>query len=87
MKIRQERFYKVPLCHSECDQWFEDCKFDKTCAKIWTKDFKWENGTNRCHPDSQCITIEKMYGNAKNFCEMVRNHLGILLLKSFQFLL
>lgn len=79
MKTRKERFYKVPLCASECNQWFEDCKSDYTCAKNWIKDFKW-NGTNQCVQN--CSTFEETYGTAADFCQLV-NVLSIIALKTF----
>lgn len=24
--MRNERYYKIPFCKKDCDQWFNDCK-------------------------------------------------------------
>ncbi|CAG2108294.1 unnamed protein product, partial [Medioppia subpectinata] len=44
----EERIYKVPICASDCDQWWEDCKDDYTCTNNWARNFKWTNGSNVC---------------------------------------
>ena len=44
--FRDERFYKIPLCRSDCYAWFEDCKEDFTCVKNWNRDFRWKGGEN-----------------------------------------
>jgi len=41
---RSERYYQIPLCKSDCTQWFNDCKYDYTCRDNWNKGFKWNNG-------------------------------------------
>lgn len=70
-KIATERFFKVPLCASDCDAWFEACKDDYTCAYNWPRDFKFNKGHNSCKKESKCITYKEMYQSSKNFCENV----------------
>lgn len=72
MKMRRERFYDVPLCATDCDQWFDACRNDYTCTDNWTLNFKWKNGTNHCPPESECRTFADVFVNASNFCERVR---------------
>lgn len=67
--IRDERFVGVPLCKSECDLWFDDCKADYTCKEDWSSGWNWTTGTNKCPKDSQCRTFEDTFGTAENFCE------------------
>ncbi|KAK8746277.1 hypothetical protein OTU49_017340 [Cherax quadricarinatus] len=79
---RKERFYKVPLCASDCDAWFNDCAEDFTCTDNWSRNFDWLNDTgcsskcltNFCPKGSECMTFRKIYGNASNFCEKVWDH-------------
>jgi len=71
MKTRKERMYGAPLCASDCNSWFEDCKEDYTCAANWARDFVWENGKNVCPHWARCTTFKEMYSNASNFCEVV----------------
>ncbi|XP_037089858.1 folate receptor beta-like [Pollicipes pollicipes] len=74
MKIRNERFFKVPLCASQCIDWYEDCKHDFTCTDNWSRNFRWKNGTNHCPAGAQCFTFAEVYGNAQRFCETVWDH-------------
>lgn len=73
MKMRRERFLGVPLCATDCDDWFKACKDDFTCTDNWTLNFEWINGTNRCRPESECRTFSEIFQNSSNFCERVRN--------------
>jgi len=73
--MRKERFYKVPLCASDCNAWFEDCAEDLTCTDNWTKNFDWVKGLgNRCPAGSSCNTFRQVYRTAKYFCETVWDH-------------
>lgn len=71
MKIRNERFFEVPLCASDCNSWFEACKDDYTCTDNWVRNFEWKNGKNVCPPNSECRTFQEIFVDAKNFCETV----------------
>lgn len=75
---RKERFYEVPLCQSNCDDWFNACKDDLTCAYTWNSGFVWQrknNGrgglTNVCKPGSECRTFRDTYKTPRDFCENV----------------
>ncbi|XP_046438647.1 folate receptor alpha-like [Daphnia pulex] len=74
MKMRRERFLDVPLCATDCDDWFNACKDDYTCTDNWTLNFKWINGTNHCRPESECRTFSDIFQNSSNFCERVWDH-------------
>ncbi|KZS06035.1 Folate receptor gamma [Daphnia magna] len=74
MKMRRERFLGVPLCATDCDDWFKACKDDFTCTDNWTLNFEWINGTNRCRPESECRTFSEIFQNSSNFCERVWDH-------------
>ncbi|CAG0881905.1 unnamed protein product [Darwinula stevensoni] len=69
--IRRERFLDVPLCASDCNRWFEDCRNDYTCVENWSRDFEWTNGKARCPSGSTCRTFQEIYKNSSNFCEKV----------------
>ncbi|XP_071495129.1 folate receptor gamma-like [Diadema antillarum] len=73
ISIRNERFVGVPLCRSECNIWFEACRYDLTCKENWAKGWDWSTGQNVCPADSQCQTFEAVYGNATNMCEKIWN--------------
>ncbi|KAH8869923.1 Folate receptor alpha isoform 2 [Schistosoma japonicum] len=45
-KISNERFFGAPLCQSECEYWWNSCKFDKTCVTNWNTHFNWSTGTH-----------------------------------------
>lgn len=71
MKIRKERYYKVPICASDCDTWFNDCRDDYTCVDNWTTKFVFIKGENRCPSSSVCIKYSEMFRDAKHFCELI----------------
>uniref|UniRef100_A0A2L2Y0U5 Folate receptor beta n=1 Tax=Parasteatoda tepidariorum TaxID=114398 RepID=A0A2L2Y0U5_PARTP len=73
-KISSERYFKVPLCSKDCDEWFKDCKNDYTCVYNWPREFKFQKGHNICPENSQCLTFSEMYKTAKDFCENVWDH-------------
>ncbi|OXA60546.1 folate receptor gamma [Folsomia candida] len=74
-KFRKERFYKVPLCASDCTTWFEDCAEDMTCTDNWVQNMEWVPGLgNRCPGNSSCHTFAEIYRTSKNFCETVWDH-------------
>jgi folate receptor len=74
-KIRNERFFGIPLCKQDCYAWFDDCRYDYTCAKNWNNEFKWlktENGSkNVCMDYAKCDTFENVFGCAENFCQSI----------------
>ncbi|XP_052793667.1 folate receptor gamma-like isoform X3 [Mya arenaria] len=74
MKIRNERFVDVPLCHSECDAWWEDCRDDFTCVENWSRHFNWTSDGAKCPANTECVTFETMFKNSTNFCEKVWDH-------------
>jgi len=70
--FRNERFYKIPLCASDCNAWFNDCAEDFTCTDNWSTNFEWIKGIgNRCPKGSTCRTFLEIYRSAKYFCETV----------------
>ncbi|XP_043940683.1 retbindin [Protopterus annectens] len=59
----------VPLCHQFCDQWYEACEEDLTCARNWITDWQWGPQGNNCTGD--CITYKQMYRDGKDLCENI----------------
>ncbi|XP_046563851.1 folate receptor gamma-like [Haliotis rubra] len=68
-KIRNERFMHVPMCRSECDAWWEDCKNETTCLKNWSKGFNWTTGVNTCPEGKPCRPFHEIYRDSTTFCE------------------
>ncbi|XP_071547555.1 folate receptor beta-like isoform X2 [Panulirus ornatus] len=79
---RKERYWKVPLCASDCQIWFNSCANDYTCTDNWSRNFDWINSTDKCSSGSKCRTnvcpkgatcqtIREIYGNAQTFCDTV----------------
>jgi len=66
----KERMLNVPLCASDCHQWWNDCSDDYTCAINWQKGFNWTTGTNVCKSD-KCQKFKELYDTPKDFCEKV----------------
>lgn len=75
-KTRTERIMHIPLCSSDCDQWFEDCKFEYTCSGNWGNISGWnwkKKGTvEMCK--QPCKTFKEYYNNPKTFCEKIFNY-------------
>nr|VZI13250.1 unnamed protein product [Spirometra erinaceieuropaei] len=70
-----ERVYKVPLCQTDCDAWYDACKTSMTCAENWQSGgFNWTTGTNKCKKGFTCMPIGEVYKTAKDFCEKVWDH-------------
>lgn len=65
----RERIFKVPICASDCQLWWSDCKDDYTCVYNWARGFQWNNSSNVCPPKAECKTIKEVYRNAQDFCE------------------
>lgn len=42
---RKERLFELPICKTDCHDWFNDCQNDYTCQSNWYKGFQWKNGT------------------------------------------
>nr|XP_027222054.1 folate receptor gamma-like [Penaeus vannamei]XP_027222055.1 folate receptor gamma-like [Penaeus vannamei]XP_027222056.1 folate receptor gamma-like [Penaeus vannamei] len=78
---RKERYFKVPLCASDCEAWFNSCADDYTCTDNWSRNFDWLESsqctsgtkckTNFCPKGSDCRTFKEIYLTAQNFCEKV----------------
>ncbi|KAK6468900.1 riboflavin-binding protein-like [Huso huso] len=53
----------VPLCLRFCQQWFDACKDDLTCARNWMRDTPANNCTGNC------VTFQQMYGGGRELCQ------------------
>ncbi|XP_001641831.2 folate receptor gamma [Nematostella vectensis] len=71
---RRERFTNVPLCSSDCDAWFEACKFDYTCSNNWgdMETWNWTKNGNDCK--MECKTFKDYFGSPANFCNRLFNY-------------
>nr|XP_039264761.1 folate receptor gamma-like [Styela clava] len=69
--IRNERFFHVPLCKSDCDAWWDDCKDDLTCVDSFATGFVWHNNTNHCPVNNKCQSFKKWFHNSTNFCQTI----------------
>lgn len=84
--IGRERIMSVPLCESQCQRWWDDCKTAYTCVRNWAKHFTWtqidnttttnnnnSNSTRRnvCPDETTCQPFYKIYFDAKDFCETI----------------
>nr|XP_056723272.1 retbindin [Euleptes europaea] len=59
----------VPLCQNFCDQWYDACKEDLTCARNWLTDWHWGPDGNNC--SQECISYGQMYKDGKELCETI----------------
>lgn len=63
-------FNNAPVCSSYCDEWYEACKDQPTCAKNWVFDFnETPDGHNLCKRN--CTTFKEFYANGKELCEIM----------------
>jgi folate receptor len=78
-KMRSERYYKIPLCESDCRSWFNACQDDYTCRDNWNTGFKWIDTriddlivkSNFCPDHEPCQTFRDKFKSANNFCNKV----------------
>ncbi|XP_064637007.1 folate receptor gamma-like [Lineus longissimus] len=73
-KLSNERAVYVPLCRSQCDAWWLDCKDEFTCRDNWGMGFDWSSGVNKCPAGSVCETFETKFKNSTKFCEQIWDH-------------
>lgn len=47
----------LPLCSDFCDNWYDACKDDLTCAENWITDWNYtaDGNINICATGSQCM--------------------------------
>lgn len=58
----------VPICANYCDEWFEACKNDYTCAENWLEDFNYTTSISSCPTASKCRKFSEIYTNGKGLC-------------------
>ncbi|RWS17819.1 Folate receptor beta-like protein, partial [Dinothrombium tinctorium] len=71
LSFARERMYKVPLCASVCNEWWNACKKEFTCHSNWPKNYK--SIKNHCS-NSTCKRFDQVWTSASDFCENVWNH-------------
>ena len=57
---------RVPICSKYCDDWFEACKDDMTCAQDWLNGFNFTSNVYSCPTSSTCrpfseVTLVKLF--------------------------
>ena len=72
-KSYNESIFRVPLCASECDGWYNDCRDDYTCNDNWNMNWDWKKkGTvDMCPQTKTCKKFKEYFPNAKLFCENI----------------
>ena len=75
-KTRKERIMNVPLCASQCIDWYHDCMFDYTCNDNWGLNWNWKKkGTiDMCPKSKSCKTIKEYFPDPQVFCEKIFNY-------------
>lgn len=82
-------FVGLPLCSGFCNDWYDACKFDSTCAFDWSTNFPFDtNGDYGCaststYPNADrihaqnapavCQTFGSMYANGADMCNSMWN--------------
>lgn len=73
----KERIMQVPLCKSDCINWWHQCSESWTCVRNWRQHFVWQKdsqlniSTNVCPAGAQCQQIKYIYMDALDFCQTV----------------
>lgn len=67
-KTRKERMVGVPLCSTDCDLWYNDCKEEYTCNDNWAKNWNWTNKGTPQMCTKQCKKFKDYFKSAKEFC-------------------
>ena len=44
----------LPLCRNSCDDWFDACADDLSCAVNWITDWIDVNGVRVCNEEAKC---------------------------------
>ncbi|XP_019639047.1 PREDICTED: uncharacterized protein LOC109481009 [Branchiostoma belcheri] len=59
----------VPICSTFCDDYFDACRDDLTCAESMATDWYFTpEGINNCRPDSECRTFAEVYVDGRGLC-------------------
>ncbi|KAJ7321493.1 Folate receptor [Desmophyllum pertusum] len=59
----------VPICAKYCDDWFDACKNDFTCAQDWLSGFNYSSSVYSCPTKSTCFKFSEVYSNGKGLCD------------------
>ena len=59
----------APICAGFCDDWFDACKDDLTCAKNWLTDFNTTGPGNANTCKNPCRNFSDYYSGGKDLCE------------------
>jgi len=60
---------KAPICASFCNDWFDACKDDLTCAKNWLTDFNTTRPGDANTCINPCRNFSTYYSGGKELCE------------------
>ncbi|XP_072900449.1 folate receptor gamma-like isoform X2 [Hemitrygon akajei] len=71
---RKERILDVPICKTDCEEWWQDCQEDYTCKSNWHKGWDWSSGTNQCPENSKCQKFSEVFPTPRDLCEKVWSH-------------
>ncbi|XP_072432852.1 folate receptor isoform X1 [Chiloscyllium punctatum] len=66
---RKERIMHVPICKTDCEDWWKDCQDDHTCKSNWHKGWDWSTGVNQCPTGSKCEKFIKFFPTPRDLCE------------------
>ena len=66
----------VPICAKYCDDWFDACKNDYTCAENWLEDFNFTSSVYSCPTASKCLKFSEV-SSSSSFNLITRGRLKI----------
>ncbi|XP_062070276.1 sperm-egg fusion protein Juno-like [Lepus europaeus] len=70
----EQRAVGVPLCHEDCEQWWEDCRTSYTCKSNWHGGWDWSLGRNRCPAGAPCRPFPHYFPTPADLCEKIWNN-------------
>lgn len=73
--VKEGALEGVPVCAKYCDDWFDACKDDFTCAEDWLSDFNYSSNVYSCPTASKCLKFSKVTSSSSSYTLITRGKL------------
>lgn len=73
--VKEGALEGVPICAKYCDDWFDACKDDFTCAEDWLSDFNYSSNVYSCPTASKCLKFSKVTSSSSSYTLIKRGKL------------
>lgn len=73
--IKGTRYYNIPICQNDCENWYQACYSDLTCSTQWpVKGLVTNNeGQLVCSNLDDCKPFRQLFKNSHEFCQNIYN--------------